>query len=134
MSRELALPELSLVVMFGVIGSGKPTPARTRFKPTEVISSDYCRGLVADDENDQDATKDAFDVLHYIAGKRLAAGGLPVVEAASREPGAGAALVALAREHDVLPVAVVLDLPESLCAARNAERADRSFGPHVIRR
>ena len=54
-------------------GSGKSTFARTHFKPTEVISSDFCRGLVADDENDQSATEDAFAVLHYITGKRLAA-------------------------------------------------------------
>ena len=75
MSRELGLPELSLVLLVGVSGSGKSTFASRHFKPTEVISSDFCRGLVADDENDQSATADAFDVLHYIAGKRLAAGG-----------------------------------------------------------
>src|ERR1700744_6621273 len=125
MSRELALPELSLVVMFGVIGSGKPTPARTRFKPTEVISSDYCRGLVAADENDQGATKDAFDVLHYIAGKRLAAGRLTVVDATSVQPEARPPVVAGALGHDVLRVAIVLDVPEPVGAARNGWRPDR---------
>ena len=99
-----------------------------------MISSDYCRGLVADDENDQSATPDAFDVLHYIAGKRLAAGRLTVVDATSVQPEARLPLVALAREHDVLPVAIVLDLPSSVCAARNARRPDRDFGAHVIRR
>ena len=73
-------------------------------------------------------------MLHYIAGKRLAAGRLTVVDATSVQPEARAALVALAREHDVLPVAIVLDLPEAVCAARNAQRPDRAFGPHVIRR
>ena len=72
--RELGIPELSLVVLVGVSGSGKTTFARQHFGPFEVISSDFCRGLVADDENDQAATADAFDVLEYIAGKRLAAG------------------------------------------------------------
>ena len=72
-TSELAIPELSLVVLVGVSGSGKSTFARAHFKATEVISSDFCRGLVSDDENDQAATADAFDVLHYIAGKRLAA-------------------------------------------------------------
>jgi protein phosphatase len=133
-SRELSVPELSLVVLVGVSGSGKSTFAQTHFKPTEVISSDYCRGLVADDENDQAATPDAFDVLHYIAGKRLAAGRLTVVDATSVQAGARAPLIALAREHDVLPVAIVFDLPASLCEARNARRPDRDFGPHVIRR
>ena len=134
MSRELSIPELSLVVLVGVSGSGKSTFARQHFKPTEVISSDYCRGLVADDENDQSATPDAFDVLHYIAGKRLAGGRLTVVDATSVQPEARAPLVALAREHDVLPVAIVLDLPASVCEARNAQRPDRDFGAHVIRR
>ena len=134
MSRELSIPELSLVVLVGVTGSGKSTFARAHFKPTEVISSDYCRGLVADDENDQSATPDAFDVLHYVAGKRLARGRLTVVDATSVQPEARAPLVALAREHDVLPVAIVLDLPASLCEARNARRPDRDFGAHVIRR
>ena len=129
---ELAVPELSLVVLVGVTGSGKSTFARTHFKPTEVISSDFCRGLVADDENDQSATPAAFELLHYIAGKRLAAGRLTVVDATNVQPEARRELVLLAREHDVLPVAIVLDLPEKLCAERNA--AGRDLGAHVLRR
>jgi len=134
MSRELAVPELSLVVLVGASGSGKSTFAATHFKPTEVISSDFCRGLVADDENDQSATKDAFDVLHYIAGKRLAAGRLTVVDATSVQPEARRPLVELAREHDVLPVAIVFDMPVGTCVTRNASRPDRDFGAHVIHR
>ena len=133
-TRELPIPELSLVVLIGASGSGKSTFARAQFRPTEVISSDFCRGLVADDENDQSATKDAFDLLHYIAGKRLSAGRLTVVDATSVQPEARRPLVALAREHDVLPVAVVLDLPERVCLERNAGRPDRDFGAHVVRR
>src|SRR5690348_9877329 len=132
-ARELAIPELSLVVLIGASGSGKSTFARAHFAPTEVLSSDYFRGLVADDENDQSATKDAFDVLQYVAGKRLAAGRLTVVDATNVQPDARRPLVALAREHHVLPVAIVLDLPEKLCHARNAGRPDRQFGPHVVR-
>ena len=134
MSRELAVPELSLVLLIGVTGSGKSTFGRAHFRPTEVISSDFCRGLVADDENDQAATHEAFDLLHYIAGKRLKAGRLTVVDATNVQPDARRQLVALAREHDVLPVAIVLDVPEATCAARNALRPDRDFGAHVIRR
>ncbi len=131
---ELEVPELSLVVLIGVSGSGKSTFARERFKPTEVISSDFCRGLVADDENDQSASADAFELLHFIVGKRLAAGRLTVVDATNVQLDARRALVALAREHDVLPAALVLDVPESVCRARNASRPDRDFGDHVIRR
>ena len=105
---ELTVPELSLVVMVGVTGSGKSTFARAHFKPTEVISSDFCRGLVADDENDQSATAAAFEVLHFIVGQRLKAGRLTVIDATNVQPEARRELVALAREHDVLPVAIGL--------------------------
>ena len=134
MTRELTVPELSLVVLIGISGSGKSTFGRTHFRPTEVISSDACRGLVADDENDQAATPEAFELLHYIVAKRLKAGRLTVVDATNVQPEARKQLVAIAREHDVLPVAIVLDVPESVCLARNATRPDRDFGAHVIRR
>ena len=96
---ELSIPELSLVVLVGVTGSGKSTFARAHFKPTEVISSDFCRGLVADDENDQSATPQAFELLHYIAGQRLKAGRLTVVDATNVQPDARRQLVAIAREE-----------------------------------
>ena len=89
---------MGLVVLVGVSGSGKSTFARTHFKPTEVVSSDFCRGLVADDENDQSATPDAFDVLHYIVGTRLRRGLLTVVDATNVQQDARASLVKLARE------------------------------------
>ena len=134
MTRELTIPELSLVVLIGVTGSGKSTFGATHFRPTEVISSDFCRGLVADDENDQAATPDAFELLHYIVGKRLKAGRLTVVDATNVQPGPRRQLVAVAREHDVLPVAIVMDVSENVCIARNASRPDRAFGADVVRR
>lgn len=133
--RDLPVTDLSLVVLVGATGSGKSTFARRHFKPTEIVSSDFCRGLVADDENDQSASKDAFDVLHYIVGKRLAAGRLTVVDATNVQQEARRQLVQLARSHDVLPIAIVLDLPEEVCRSRNAVRPDRADMPaHVIQR
>jgi predicted kinase len=99
MTRRLEIPELSLVVLVGASGSGKSTFARTHFLPTEVVSSDFCRGLVSDDENAQDATGDAFELLHYIAGKRMTRGRLTVVDATNVQPEARTPLVSLAREH-----------------------------------
>ncbi|MFD9030020.1 polynucleotide kinase-phosphatase [Streptomyces sp. NPDC059567] len=134
-TRTLPVTDLSLVVLIGASGSGKSTFARRHFKPTEVISSDFCRGLVADDENDQSASRDAFDVLHYIAGKRLEAGRLTVVDATNVQQEARRQLVQLARQYDVLPIAIVLDLPEEVCQARNAARPDRADMPrHVVQR
>ncbi len=130
---NITIPELSLVVLIGPSGCGKSSFARAHFKPTEVLSSDFCRGLVSDDENAQAATKDAFEVLHFVARKRLAAGRLTVVDATNVQPEARKPLVALAREFHVLPVAIVLNLPEKLCHERNQNRPDRQFGPHVVR-
>src|SRR5262245_59157917 len=130
---KISVPELSLVLLVGASGSGKSTFARRHFKATEVLSSDFCRGLVADDENDQSATSDAFEVLYYVVRKRLAAGRLTVIDATNVKAEDRKSLIELAREYHVLSAAVVFDLPTSLCHERNRLRADRSFGPHVIR-
>jgi protein phosphatase len=129
----ISIPNLSLVVLIGPSGSGKSTFARKHFRPTEILSSDVCRGMVSDDENEQSATTDAFEVLHYIAGKRLALGRLTVVDATNVQPEARKPLVHLARQYHCLPVAIVLNLPERVCQDRNRDREERSFGPHVVR-
>lgn len=131
---EITVPEMSLVVLVGVSGSGKSTFARRHFRPTQVVSSDFCRGLVSDDENDQSATSDAFDVLHYIVGTRLRRGLLTVVDATNVQWEARKKLVELAKSHNVLVDAIVMDVPEEVAIERNAARPDRDFGPHVIRR
>src|SRR6476619_2451401 len=132
-ARTLAIPELSLVVLIGASGCGKSTFARTHFKPFETLSSDFCRGLVSNDENAQAATQPAFETLHFIAAKRLEAGLLTVVDATNVQPESRKPLVELARRYHVLPVAIVLDMPERLCVERNLTRPDRHFGGHVIR-
>src|SRR4051812_39151932 len=133
LDMTIKIPKLSLVVLIGPSGSGKSTFARRHFLPTEILSSDACRGMVGDDENDQTVTKDAFEVLRFIAGKRLAVGRLTVVDATNVQPEARKPLIELARLYHCLPVAVVLDLPERLCQERNRLRPDRDFGPHVVR-
>ncbi|WP_406039201.1 polynucleotide kinase-phosphatase [Micromonospora sp. NBC_00898] len=130
----LDIPELALVALVGVSGSGKSTFARRHFRPSQVLSSDTFRAMVADDENDQSASADAFEALHHVAGTRLRRGRLTVVDATNLQPHARAALVRVAREHDVLPVAIVLDVPEALAWERTEGRADRTFGRQVLAR
>ncbi|MFB6893379.1 polynucleotide kinase-phosphatase [Kitasatospora sp. NPDC056327] len=132
--RRLPVTDVSLVVLIGASGAGKSSFARRHFLPTQVVSSDFCRGLVADDENDQSASAEAFDVLHYIVGKRLAAGRLTVVDATNVQPEARRQLVRIARDHDVLPIAIVLDVPPGVCAERNRTRPDRRLPAHVVPR
>ncbi len=99
-----------------------------------MLSSDACRALVADSHTDQSATPEAFDVLHFIAAKRLAAGRLTVIDATNVQPEARRPLQALAREYHCLAVAIVFDLPADICQAHNRQRADRNFGVSVIER
>ncbi len=129
----VTIPELSLVVFIGASGSGKSSFGRKHFGRFEVVSSDFCRGLVADDENDQAASAPAFDLLYEIVGKRLTLGRLTAIDATNVRPEDRKRLVLLAREHHVLPVALVFDLPEQVCHDRNQTRPDRDFGPHVVR-
>jgi protein phosphatase len=131
---DLVIPDLSLVVLVGVSGSGKSTFAARHFGRYEVLSSDDFRGWVSDDPTSQEATADAFALLSHVAGTRLDRGRLTVVDATSVQPTARRALVRLAREHDVLPVAVVLDVPVAEALARNAARTDRSVPDHAVRR
>jgi len=131
--ETIKLPDFALVLLIGASGSGKSSFGRAHFKPTEVISSDTCRGWVADDENDQTATGAAFEVLHYIAEKRLAARRLTVIDATNVRAEDRRSLVALAKKHYAQCVAIVLNPDESVCHERNALRPNRQFGPHVVR-
>lgn len=130
---NITIPELCLVVLIGPSGSGKSTFAAKHFKPTEILSSDVCRGLVSDDENDQTVTKEAFEVLRFVAERRLRNEKLTVVDATNVQREARKPLVQLAREQDCLPVAIVLDVPAKVCNELNDARDDRQFGSHVVR-
>ena len=129
----LTIPDFALVLLMGASGSGKSTFAARHFRPTEILSSDRCRGLVADDEADQSATADAFDVLYHIAAKRLAARRLTVIDATNLRPEDRKHAVELARRFHALPVILALDVPEAVCLERNRARPDRAFGAHVVR-
>lgn len=92
------------------------------------------RGLVSDDENDQSATGDAFEALHFLAAKRLGRGLLTVVDATNVQSASRKPLLELARTFHVMPVAIVFDIDERICVDRNRVRTDRNFGDHVLRR
>jgi protein phosphatase len=132
--EKFTFPDLSLVVLIGASGSGKSTFARKHFLATEVISSDYCRALVSDDENSLAATNDAFDLLHFVAAKRLAAGRLTVIDATNVKPEDRKPLIEMARQYHCLPVAMVLNVAERICQDRNSVRTDRKLGNHVAHR
>jgi protein phosphatase len=131
---SIDIPDFSLIVLIGATGSGKSTFARKHFKPTEVISSDYARGLVADDENDQAVSADAFDLVRAIADKRLKNRKLTVIDATNVRAPERKQWVEVARRWHALPVAIVLDPGLDVCVERNKGRPDRNFGPGVPQR
>ncbi|HNT36541.1 MAG TPA: AAA family ATPase, partial [bacterium] len=121
---QIVIPECSLVFLIGTSGSGKTTFARKHFKQTEVLSSDFFRGLIADDENDQTATQDAFEVLHLVAEKRMASGRTTVIDATNVRSDARKPLLDMALDYDFTPIAIVLDLPLDVCLKWNSVRPD----------
>ncbi|GAA1415520.1 polynucleotide kinase-phosphatase [Glutamicibacter uratoxydans] len=131
---ELQLPEVGLVLLVGASGSGKSSFAARHFEAFEVLSSDYFRGLVGNDETDQSVSKAAFEALEFVAGKRLEAGLLTVVDATNVQQSARQSLIEVARKHDVLVSAIVLDVPIRLCFERNEQRGRRRVPPGAIER
>ena len=127
----LEIPDFSLVVLIGATGSGKSTFASRWFQKTEIISSDACRALVADDENDQSISGDAFDLVREIAEKRLKNRRIAVIDATNVRAADRKNWIEIARRWHALPVAIVLDPGLDVCIARNKLRPDRSFGPRV---
>jgi len=132
--NTLIIPELSLVILIGASGSGKSTFARQSFLSTEVISSDFCRALITDDENDQTITAEAFDLLRTITGKRLASGHLTVIDATNVKTEDRKPFIDLAKEYHTVPVAIVFDLPEKTCQDNNKQRTDRQIPAAAVHR
>ena len=131
---RITIPEFSLVAMIGATSSGKTTFAGKHFLPTEVLSSDFFRGMVSDDENDQKVSAAAFDLLFYAANKRLDLMRTTVIDATNVQPAARKQILDLAQEQNVHSVAIVLNLPEQELLARNAARPDRGYPAHVVRK
>ncbi len=131
---RIEIPEFALVALIGATSSGKSTFAQKHFLPTEILSSDFFRGMVSDDENNQKVSREAFDLLFYAANKRLDLMRTTVIDATNVQPAARKQIVDLAREQNVHSVAIVLNIPERELQARNAARPDRGYPEHVIRK
>ena len=133
LQTTITIPDFALVVLIGASGSGKSTFAKKHFLPTEIVSSDACRGLVDDDETSLEATGDAFALVHAIADTRLKRRRLTVIDATNVRKEDRAHLVAIAKRRHALSIAIVVNPGEDICHDRNALRPDRQFGPHVVR-
>jgi protein phosphatase len=129
---ELIVPDFGLLLLIGVSGAGKSTFARKHFNPNEILSSDFFRGMISDDESDQTASSDAFSALHFIADCRLARRRLTVIDATNVQPKARRSLLDLAKRQHSPVAAIVFNLPEQVARERNHARRDRQVETQVI--
>lgn len=129
----IEIPEFCLVALVGATSAGKSSFAKKHFKPTEVLSSDFFRAMICDDENEQSISSDAFDLLYNALNKRLKNSKLTVIDATSVQQSARKQLLDIAAEHNVHTAAIVLDLPEEILQQRNNVRPDRNIPEKVVR-
>lgn len=127
------VPEGALVLLVGPAGCGKSTYAARHFAPSQVLSSDAFRALVADDPTDQDATADAFRILHAVARARLKRGRTTVIDATNLTPTGQRPLVALAERFRRPLVAIVFATPLERCLVQNAARTGRVVPDAIVR-
>jgi protein phosphatase len=130
----IVVPPAAAIALVGPAGAGKTTFAAGHFAPTETLSSDYCRRLVADDENDQSATPQAFAVLYFIAARRLRRGRVTVVDSTNVRRADRQRLLWLAERYRRPAVAVLFNLPLDVCLQRAALRTDRAVDADAVRR
>lgn len=130
-SSSAPLPDPALVVLVGASGSGKSTWARTAYRPEEIVSSDDLRAVAGSGRHDLDASADAFDLLDRIVRARLGRGLTVVVDTLGLDAERRSEWLALAREHGLPAVAVVLDTAAEVARTRNAAR-DRPVPASVL--
>lgn len=129
---KIEIPEFCLVALIGATSSGKTSFAKKHFLPTEILSSDFFRGMVCDDETNQNISSDAFELLYFAAEKRLRNMKFTVIDATNIQQNARKQVIHLAKEQNVHAAAIVLDLPADIIHERNRSRPERNFPKRVI--
>src|SRR5208283_702384 len=78
--KRVRLIRPSIVLLCGPAACGKSTFAERHFRPTQIISSDWARARVCDDEGDQRFQTQAFALVHFLTEIRLGLNRLCVVD------------------------------------------------------
>ncbi|MEV4341031.1 AAA family ATPase [Streptomyces sp. NPDC049590] len=127
------MPEHSLVVLIGPSGAGKSTLAAT-CTASQVLSLDALREAVSDDAGDQDATGDAVAALHLLLEAGMRRRLFTVVDATNVTRAAREPLVAATRRHGMLPIAVLVATPGTVCEQRQGLRPASRTVPEAVAR
>ncbi len=121
-----------MILLIGPSGAGKSTFAARHFKPSEIVSSDRCRALICDDENDQSVNYAAFGLLRHITRARLSLRRLTVIDATNLETRARRGLLRIAGVYQIPVVAIAFNVPLEKCLAQNLARSGRVVKEEVI--
>jgi predicted kinase len=121
----------SVLVLCGPAACGKSTFASRHFRPTQVISSDFCRALVCDDERDQRYHLQTFGLVDFLISQRLSINRLCVVDSTALTPGARKSLLDLGRKFRVRVELFMFHIPLEKCLEFDRKR-ERSVGQKVI--
>lgn len=131
MTERLILPRRTLLVLCGATGCGKSRFAAQHFPATSIVSSDRCRGMICDDENNQSFNKDTFDLFYYILRKRMQNGFFCVADSTALKPFARKELRDLSRQFGYYGCLLVMVTPPELCIQRNSQR-ERQVAESVV--
>ena len=112
---------MRIVVLVGLPGSGKSTYLDRLGAPA--LSSDWIRGLLADDETDQTIHDRVFQTVRYLLRQRLEIGRpMTYIDATNLTPEDRRPYIEMGRSHGCEVEAVFFDVPLAVCRERNAQR------------
>ncbi len=138
-SSRLVVPKRTLMVLCGIAGSGKSTFARNLvnthkekgLRATSIVSSDECRSLVCDDDNNQQVNRDAFDLFYYIIHKRMFQSRFTIADSTALQADSRRRLLELAQRHHYHTCLLVFDTPPATSIQRDRARI-RIVGEQII--
>ena len=131
--KRVRLVRPSIVLLCGPAACGKSTFAQRHFRPTQVVSSDWARGRVCDDERDQRFQTQAFSLVRYLTELRLGLNRLCVVDSTALTPPHRKEYLELAKPFHVPCVVFLFDVSLEKCIERDRLR-ERTVGSPVIER
>lgn len=141
MRPTIMLPRRTLMVLCGPAGSGKSTFSgkfverhkEHGLRPTTVVSSDYCRAVICDDETNQQVNRDTFDLFHYIIHKRMFQGRFTIADSTALLVEARRNLLAVAQRHHYATCLLVFNFPLETYIERDSHQArGRTVGTQVV--
>ncbi len=137
--EQITLPRRTLITLCGPAGSGKSTFANQfvqqhqGYRATTIVSSDYCRALICDDETNQQVNRDTFDLFYYLIDKRMFQNRLTIADSTALQADARQRLLGVARRHNYFTCLFVFNMSLETCLLHDQHQSrGRVVGEQVI--